>query len=78
MTANDGMRAKPGEGSLFDALRVKNEGNDFTHLPSPISTVLTLCGFVDVAYEEVEADEITCPGCLKVVRYARLLPRSIK
>lgn len=63
---------------IWITYRVLGEGCDIeTHLPSPVSTVLTLCGFVDVEYETLDATEhpptcLTCMAAAREIRNMRL------
>ncbi len=57
-------------------LRVRNrEGSERTdnsadvHISNPTSTVLTLCGWVDVDNEIVHTGKATCAGCIAVVKH---------
>lgn len=54
--------------------RIK-EDMRFWHLPSPVSTYITLCGWVDVEYEDVHDDSmVSCPKCCEIVRAAKKVP----
>lgn len=54
--------------------RIKEDTHKDLHIPSPVRCHLTLCGWVDVGYEEVESEEVTCSECCKVVREAHKIP----
>lgn len=53
-------------------LTIVEEKENYIHYSSPVSTLLTLCGWVDVDYDEVEDDvKVTCPTCLSVVKFCK-------
>lgn len=58
-------------------IRIKDEAVDFghAHIEAPIdmSTYLTLCGWVDVNYDEEDDGVPDCPICLAIVAYCKRL-----
>ncbi len=53
-------------------VKVTEDNWEFSHIRSPVTTVLTLCGFVDVDNKDIEGIP-DCPVCLDVVRYCKKL-----
>ena len=45
---------------------------EYRHIPNVQNTILTLCGFVDVANRDVEGIP-NCPSCLMIARYVKKL-----
>ncbi len=56
----------------MNCIEVIDDNRKYRHIPNVVSTVLTLCGFVDVTYWEVEGKP-NCPVCLDVLRYYKKL-----
>lgn len=54
----------------MDCIEVIDENYEVRHLPSIVNTYLTLCGFVDVTYREVEGIP-NCKDCLNIVKYCK-------
>lgn len=46
---------------------------DLVHVGSPVSTMLTLCGWWDVESGESQERVPTCPSCLSVVQFCKAL-----
>lgn len=55
-------------------VHIREEAEGFAHLPSPVSTNHTLCGWVDVDHDVVDGATVTCPSCCAVVREAQRVP----
>jgi hypothetical protein len=49
---------------------VTAEGDSHLHIFCTINSGITLCGFTDVPYKEVEG-EPNCPACLEIVKFCK-------
>jgi len=56
---------------------IEEDTHKDTHIPSPARGHLTLCGWCDVLYEDVESEKATCPDCCAVVRAAHKIPLKV-
>lgn len=50
--------------------KVKEDEMQYLHINSPVEGFLTLCGWVDVEYDEVEGRP-DCPVCIEVVNHCK-------
>jgi hypothetical protein len=55
--------------------QVQGEGDDAWHIPGVHNSQLTLCGFVDVSYEEADFTDhpCDCSGCIKALKKIQAL-----
>lgn len=52
------------------AIKVLGQDCDCVHLNTPMNSILTLCGFCDVDYEETDA-KVDCPACLDIIDHCK-------
>jgi hypothetical protein len=64
---------------LMKTHRIHEDPKQYLCAPSPVPSNFSLCGWVDVFFDIVESDVITCPQCCDVIRASRKIPlRALK
>lgn len=63
---------------MINGLVITEENDGLVHIRGTYRTLmhLTLCGWVDVGHEYVEAKKITCQRCIKAMAHVKSLKKG--